>query len=186
MSKIVFMVEEESMKTALDGLLPMLMPNEIPWQVIPHEGKSDLEKSLPIKLKGWREPDVRFVVLRDNDGGDCVAIKQKLVEICLAGHRSDTLVRIVCQELEAWFLGDLAAVSRAFNKPAVANLQRKKKFRTPDNLGSPYQELKKLIPNYQKVSGARKIAPHLDLATNRSKSFQVFISGITKVLSSNQ
>ena len=34
------------MAVLLDGLLPRLYPG-LPFQCIPHEGKSDLEKSIP-------------------------------------------------------------------------------------------------------------------------------------------
>jgi hypothetical protein len=81
MNRMVFLLEERSMKTLLDGLLPRLMP-ELPFICIPHEGKQDLEKSIPRKLRAWREPGARFVVVRDNDGGDCHALKQRLVALC--------------------------------------------------------------------------------------------------------
>src|SRR5690606_41825053 len=51
------------------------------------EGKQDLEKRLPIRLRAWQNPDARFIVMRDQDSGDCVVIKQGLVNICSsAGH----------------------------------------------------------------------------------------------------
>jgi len=36
----------------------------------------------------------------------------------------------------------------------------------------------KLVNGYDKVRGARAIAPHLDLINNRSHSFHVFITGV--------
>ena len=66
------------MKVLLDGLLPRLLP-DLPFLCVPHEGKQDLEKSIPRKLRAWREPGVRFVVVQDNDGSDCLARKQHLV-----------------------------------------------------------------------------------------------------------
>ncbi len=105
MTKVVFLLEEESMRVLLEGFLPRIFP-QLNFQCIHHEGKSDLEKSIPRKLRAWREPGVRFVVLRDNDGTDCVFLKQRLLKICSDAGRSDTLVRIVCEELEAWYLGE--------------------------------------------------------------------------------
>ena len=67
------------MKELLDGLLRRLFP-ELLFQCVPHEGWTDLERSIPRKLSGWREPGVRFAVVRDNDGGDCHARKQALRE----------------------------------------------------------------------------------------------------------
>ena len=61
MNRVVFLVEEYSMTELLDGLLPRLFP-ELVFQCVPHHGKGDLEKSITRKLRGWREPGVRFVV----------------------------------------------------------------------------------------------------------------------------
>ena len=55
MNRIVFLLEEYSMKVLLEGLLPRLFP-ELPFLCIPHQGKQDLEKSIPRKLRAWREP----------------------------------------------------------------------------------------------------------------------------------
>src|SRR5208337_5287691 len=81
MRRIIFLLEEYSMKVLLDGLLPRLVPG-LQFLCVPHEGKQDLEKSVPRKLRAWREPGVRFVVLRDKDGGDCRELKRKLVSLC--------------------------------------------------------------------------------------------------------
>lgn len=108
MSRIVFLLEERSMQVLLDGLLPRLFP-DLPFLCVPHEGKRDLELSIPRKLRAWREPGVRFAVIRDNDGGNCVQLKAALRQLCKSGSREDTLIRIACQELEAWYLGEPAA-----------------------------------------------------------------------------
>lgn len=67
MSRIVFLLEEYSLKVLLDGLLPRLFPG-LPFLCVPHEGKQDLQKSIPRKLRAWREPGVHYCVIRDNDG----------------------------------------------------------------------------------------------------------------------
>ena len=89
------------------------------FQCVPHEGKSDLDKSIPRKLKAWLEPGVRFVVVRDNDNADCSDIKAKLVRQCQQAGRPDTLVRLVCQELESWYIGDLAALAEAYPESGI-------------------------------------------------------------------
>ena len=88
------------MQVLLDGLLPRLFP-DLPFLCVPHKGKRDLERSIPRKLRAWREPGVRFAVIRDNDGGDCEQLKAKLKQLCNQNGRADTLIRIACQELEA-------------------------------------------------------------------------------------
>ena len=98
------------MAVLLEGLLPLLYPG-LPFQCVSHEGKNDLEKSIPRKLRAWREPGVRFVIIRDNDGGDCRRVKE-------------------------------------------------------------------LVPEFQKVSGARRVAPHLTRDGNRSRSYQALLAGV--------
>lgn len=51
MSRIVFLLEEPSMKVLLNGLLPRIFP-EMQFVCIPHSGKSDLEKSIPPQTQG--------------------------------------------------------------------------------------------------------------------------------------
>ena len=178
--KLVFLVEELSMAEMLNRLLPRLLP-ELEFRCVPHEGKSDLEASIPRKLRGWREPGVRFVVMRDQDSGNCQAIKARLVALCAQGGKPETLVRIVCRELEAWFLADLAAVERGLQVVGLSRRQEEARFRQPDRIGTPSQELKSLVPTFQKVGGAKAIAPHLDLTNERSASFRAFVTGVRRV-----
>lgn len=177
MSRIVFLLEERSMQVLLDGLLPRLFP-DLPFLCVPHEGKRDLQRSIPRKLRAWREPGVRFAVIRDNDGGDCVQLKAALRQLCKAGNREDTLIRIACQELEAWYLGEPAALAEAFDKPKLQNLVRQAKFREPDALRRPAAEIERLIPEFQKVSAAQRMARHLTREGNRSSSFRALMEGI--------
>ncbi len=179
---IVFLLEERSMKEALEGLLPKLLPSD-KYRFVVHQGKQDLEKSIPRKLRAWRTPGVRFVVIRDQDCQDCLAVKQTLTDLCRDSGREDTLIRIACHELESWYLGDLAAVERGMKSKNLARLQRKKKYRDPDRLANAAQEIKKLARGYQKLSGSRAIGPHLNPENNSSKSFNVFISGLTRIVS---
>jgi len=181
MGRIVFLLEEPSMKVLLEGLLPRLFP-EINFLCVPHEGKNDLEKSIPRKLRAWREPGVRFVVVMDNDNGDCLELKRKVLELCEAAHRPDTLVRIVCQELEAWYFGDPLAMAEAFDTPGLTRIAEKRKYRIPDDIQNPSLELEKLVPEFQKVSGARKMAGELSKEKNRSRSFQVFVDGVRRIM----
>jgi hypothetical protein len=137
-----------------------------------------LEKSIPIKLRQWKLPNTQFIIVRDQNSDDCVKLKQRLKHLCQQAGKTNTLIRIVCHELEAWFLGDLAAVEKAFKIKGLAKQQQSKKFRAPYRLANASQELGKLVKNYEKRRGARAIAPHLELSNNRSYSFQVFIKGV--------
>lgn len=73
------------------------------------------------------------------------------------------------------------------NLPGLAGRQERRKYRDPDRLANPVQELERMTGNrYQKVSGSREIGRHLSVdgsgATgNRSHSFRVFVSGLRKL-----
>ncbi len=181
---LVFLLEEPSMRELLNVLLPQLLPQNIEFKLITHKGKQHLEKSIPNRLRQWKTPHTYFIVVRDQNSDDCVKLKQRLKHLCQQAGRTDTLIRIVCHELEAWFLGDLAAVEKAFQIKRLAKQQEKKKFRNPDHLTNASQELDRLVKNYEKLSGAIAIAPHLNLINNRSHSFQVFIKGVQKLAQS--
>ncbi|CAK0747669.1 DUF4276 family protein [uncultured Gammaproteobacteria bacterium] len=180
MARIVFMVEEPSIKVFLDKALPRFFPT-MDFLCIPHQGKQDLEKSLPRKLKGWTYPEDRFVVIRDKDRDDCVGLKQSLVTLCAKAGRPDTLVRIACHELEAWYIGDPAGMATAFASPALAAIAKKKKFRNPDIIQKPSLEIKILYPGFQKIRGARSVADHLSYTRNNSKSFRILIEGLARI-----
>lgn len=177
MSRIVFLLEEYSMKVLLEGLLPRLIPG-LKFLCIHHEGKQDLEKSIPKKLRAWREPDVRFVVVRDQDSEDCRQLKERLVLLCEIAGRPNTLVRIACRELEAWYLGDPEALAIAFENNKLRNIAVKAKYRDPDLVVSPSEEIAKLVPEFQKVSGARRMARLLSRSGNSSRSYKIFLQGL--------
>ena len=86
------------MADLLNVLLHRLFPG-LAFRCIEHEGKQDLEKNVPRKLRAWREPGARFVVMRDQDSADCRMVKARLKERCDKGGRADALVRVVCREL---------------------------------------------------------------------------------------
>jgi hypothetical protein len=182
MKQLVFLLEEESMKALLDILLPQILPQGVNFLCIPHEGKQDLEKSIPRKLRAWQTPDTAFVIVRDKDSADCIEIKRRLVNLCTQAGRSDSLVRIACHELESWFLGDLAAVEKAFNIKKLAEQQRNRKYKEPDKLSNASEELGKLVKGYRKVSGAKNIAAYMTIDQNHSHSFNCFISGVSNLI----
>lgn len=187
MSELVFLLEEASAEEMLKGLLPRLLPAGLHVRFITFEGKSDLESKLVRRLRGYLVPNALFVVLRDKDAGDCRKIKARLVEKCIEANRPNALIRIACHELESWYLADLAAVEHALEIPNLSLKQDQSKFRTPDDLSNPVQELERLTNHrYQKVSGSRDIGPHLDLDNSRSHSFAIFISGLRRLIQGMQ
>ena len=173
---IVVLTEEASMRECLEVLIPRLWPDSIlgkDWIVLSFQGKNDLEKSIPRKMRSWNYGNPHFIILRDNDGGDCLAMKRRLRDIAQRGNRPFH-VRIVCQALESWLLGDFDAIKRAY--PRIAAVSNRARFRNPDALTNPSQQLDSLVNERAKTSRARNISQHFDLTANRSKSFNVFVA----------
>jgi hypothetical protein len=141
--KIVFLLEEVSAKELLNGILPKILPSGISFQCVSFEGKSDLEKNIPRKIKGWREPDVKFVILRDQDSGDCGTIKNGLKVLASNAGRNDTLVRIACRELESWYLSDLNAVEQALNISGLSKKTKGSEIPFPGQAWLPFKRVGK-------------------------------------------
>ena len=71
----------------------------------------------------------------------------------------------------------------ALGLPNLVRYARQKKYRIPDTIHSPGNELRKISHNtYQKVAGSRAIGPRLSPDTNRSHSFGVFIESIRRAV----
>ena len=177
MKDLVVLVEERSAKIVIDALARRFAPTRRVI-VASHEGKSVLEKSFPRKIRAWRHPgDTLFLVVRDNDGGNCRELKGQLALKVPPERRDRTRIRIVVQCLEAWYLGDLPALAEAaFIPPArVARLQNDARYRDPDEIGNPAEIFQKLIGRQAKLATARALAPLLDPARNRSRSFKALV-----------
>lgn len=184
MKEIVFLLEEESAKALLESLLPRIMDQRVGYKLIAFEGKQDLERQVVRRLKGYINPEARFLVMRDKDSSpDCQAVKQRLVDLChQAGKVAVSLVRIACHELETIYLADLTAVESALSTKGVASLQGRSTFRNPDALANPSQMLRQITKGrYQKVSGSREIGAHLEIENTRSATFKNLISGIRRL-----
>lgn len=190
MDRIEFLVEELSMAELLKVVLPRILP--APWEldnnyyIHPHEGKSDLKRSIPTKLRAYRKRPFStcFVVIQDQDSNDCKQLKQELVDLCKA-NKSDNityLVRIVCHELEAWYMGDVEAIQSVFPR-FKANMHRSTRiFRNPDACVNPKERLKKIVGEYPQIETAHKMAQQMDTNNNKSESFNQFVSGILKLI----
>jgi len=180
---LVFFLEEPSAEEMLKGILPKIIPDHIFPRFIVFEGKQDLEKQLERRIRLWKLPNSRFIILRDQDAGDCRKIKQTLLEKCRCVQPSELFVRIACHELESFYIGDLAAVEKGLDISGLSKMQNKEKFRDPDRIPNPSQILKSLTKDhYQKVLGSREIGKHLDLNNNRSHSFNVLLKAIERLI----
>lgn len=202
MRHIEFLVEEQSSEKFLNIVLPKLLGNNFSWKIHVHQGKSDLLRKLPNRLKGyahWLPPDWRIVVLVDQDKDDCAALKMNLEEAAFQANLTtktsvstsgefQVLNRIAIEELEAWFFGDVQAIEMAY--PGVPHgIDRKKRFRDPDRIkGGTWEALQQLLQKaghhkggLAKVRAARDIANFMDPERNRSTSFRVFVEGLRSI-----
>ncbi len=190
MARIEILVEEPSMKEFLTILLPNILDKN--WNLNENyfirsfEGKSDLQKNIPSKVKflsNWNHEVAGVVIMQDQDSSDCKILKQKLLDICNQNGDCPKLVRIICRELESWYLGDFVAINKAYPNFKHQNYISKSKFRIPDNCNA-YDELKKILPEFQKVGGAKKIAPFININDNKSESFQQTVTGLIRFFES--
>jgi hypothetical protein len=191
---VEILVEELSAEFALRQLLPKIVPGA-PFVIRTFQGKPALLKKLPERLAGyatWPGVDhARIVVLVDWDDDDCVALRQQLDTVAMAagfrptGSRRAVVNRIVVEELEAWFFGDIEALVAAYPRvpPSTA---RRSGFRDPDAIrGGTAEALERLLQRHgyhraglAKVTAAQDIARHMDADNNASRSFQVFRDGV--------
>ena len=195
---IKFFLEESSAEETLRYILPKIFSDGVSYEFHVSEGRDDLLKELPKRLKGhqWIPNDWRIVVLIDEDRKNCRKLKARLekaareagfVTKSSAAQNEDFQVvnRLAIEELEAWFFGDVEAMHAAYPR-IPENLQSKAKYRNPDAIrGGTYEALENLLmqKNYYKgrISKpivAQNIARHMEPNRNRSKSFQVFVDGL--------
>lgn len=202
--RLEVLVEEPSAKVALDILLKKMVSGTTRFAVRDFGSKHKLLRVLPERLAGYAKriqagEDLRILVLVDKDSDDCEALKNRLeggaVGCGLATKsrpdvqgRFHVVNRIVVEELESWFIGDPVALRKAFPKLPPAN--SKGIFARPDNQGNrAWENLHRFLKkhgifrnSYPKIEAARKIAPHIDLARNRSPSFRQFCIGVEVLL----
>ncbi len=185
MSEIVFFLEERSAEALLKIIIPKIL-NPVPTcRYIVFEGKQDLDKRLTNRMRGYLVPNARFVVLRDQDSGDCRVIKHSLRAKCNDALRPEALIRIACRELESWYLADMLAIEKGLRVSGLTRCKDKRGFRNPDLIQSPARELARLVKTYQKIAGARSIAPYMNLENTASQSFRQFVDGIRRLAQPN-
>jgi hypothetical protein len=186
MKYLACFLEEPSAEEMLKGILPRLLPDNIQVKYVVFKGKHDLEKRLVRQLRNWQLPDSAFLIMRDKDSADCITVKKHLSDLCANAGKPNAVVRIACQELESFYFGDLNAVEKGLELTNLTKHKEKSKYRIPDDIINPCDELEKLTSNkYQHIIGSRKIAPYLSLDNNTSHSFNVLVSGIRKLLVAN-
>ncbi len=187
------LVEEPSVEIVLRSLIPKIVGEVTTFKIHAYQGKRDLLEKLPDRLKGYRQwlpSDWRIVVLIDEDREDCEALKQKmelaaqrvgLTTKSISPQAFQVVNRIVVEELEAWYFGDVDALTAAYPR-VPSTLARKAKFRDPDHIaGGTWEQLERVLKRagyyttgMPKLEVARKVAHHMNPEQNHSPSFRVF------------
>lgn len=199
---VELLLEEASAEAFFTVFLPKIIPEGTTWNPIVFQGKDDLLTNLESRLRGyrgWLPSDWRIAVLVDEDRQDCRQLKSRMESAAesaglvtktgsLSG-RFSVLNRIAVEELEAWFFGDVAALSAAF--PGVPeSLAAKSAYRKSDAIaGGTWEALQRVLQRaghyangIPKIEVARKIAVHMDAARNTSASFRTFMTGLDSLL----
>ncbi len=179
---LVCCLEERSAREMLEGVLPRVLPDGWGKQFIVFEGKRDLLKRLEMRVRVWNVPNSRFLILCDQDADNCKRLKNQIAMLLLTTGKT-AKIRIACHELENFYLGDLPAVENGLGCAGIAKLSSKAQYRQPDTIPNAPQILKRISSfTYQKCSGSRLIASHLDIeGKNRSASFNALLSAIREL-----
>lgn len=196
---IEVLVEEPSAEALLRVLLPSIL-GDLSFAIYTYSGKHDLLQHLRKRLQGysrWLPSSTRVVVLVDRDADDCQALKRELEGHANAAGlqtRSTTISnsysvvnRLAIEELEAWFFGDWDAVCAAYPRVSTS-VPRRARYRDPDSVpGGTSQAFERILQRagyfgtgLRKIEAARAIAQHMEIARNRSHSFQVFRRTLTE------
>lgn len=199
---IKFLLEEVSAEAALQILLPRML-GDVTFELHAFQGKTDLIRNLPQRLRGYRNwlPDnCRIVVLLDRDTDDCHQLKRQIDQCAHEagfttrsqagiGDSFQVLNRIAIEELEAWFFGDTDAIAAAYPKfnPSIRN---RASYRHPDAIaGGTWEALERELQRrgyhmggLAKTKAARDIATHMRPERNHSHSFQVFRQGLLSLI----
>ena len=153
-----------------------------------------LLNQLPKLLRGYGKSlqglPSAVVVVVDLDNKNCLVFKQEMLDILNdCNPPPTTLLRIAIEEGDAWLLGDRNAVKTAYPraKEQILNAYEQDSIcGTWETLADAVylggsKKLKQLgwpHTGQAKCEWANKIAPHLDVENNQSRSFQVFRDGI--------
>ena len=199
---IEFLLEEESCAEALKLVVPRIIGSRESFATHVFQGEVDLLNCLPSRLRGyskWLPADWRIVVLVDRDRDDCLELKEELQRtaqdagLTTRGRgggrgRLQVLNRIAVEELEAWFFGDVEAITAAYAR-VPKTLAEKRGFRNPDGISGTWEALERVLKKagyyavgMPKIEVARNIGRHLRPDRNRSASFRVLCAGLREIV----
>ena len=195
-----FLTEDQSSGKAMEILIPKLLGNETTFRIHPYKGigrisknlrpKSDANKrilldQLPKILSGYgRTPQSGIIViicdLDDKDKQQFLSELQGILDAC--EPKPKTWFCLAIEEFEAWYLGDLIAIRKAYPYAKNAFLNSY----VSDSICGTWELLadavykggsKKLTKKGWQAIGEQKsvwaetISPHMNVNENNSPSF---------------
>jgi hypothetical protein len=211
------LVEGQNEVTALSILMPKIVgdyKSPHTWKIHKHQGigkipedpavrpnikDKSLLHNLTAKLRAYGEeddPDLVVVVLVDlDDRNDCAAFKNELVELLShCDKKPHVLFRIAIEELEAWYLGDLAALKLAYpdvrqnvldtyvQDSQIGTWEILAEMVYPGGLNALHAKGKRSrLVLQEKANWTKNICPHLDVEKNQSSSFLRFREGLRRM-----
>lgn len=211
---IEILVEDSSGEKLLNVLVPKIIGergNPHTWRIHSYKGIGRIPKGLkvtadPVKrilldqlpklLAGYgRTPGVdAVVVVLDVDRRDCSKFLQELIAVAEACNPSPkTLFRLAIEEMEAWLLGDRAALQGAYPRAKRDVLRRY----VQDSQNGTWEQLADAVhkggsaavkkagwplPGQLKHEWAERIGPRMDIENNASPSFGKFRDGLRRLI----
>ena len=213
----VFLIEDQSGKKMLENLIPSIIGEQHSFKLHSYKGIGHLPKNLksqtdvnkrilldqlPRLLRGFGNtfsnypsnyPVVLFVVC-DLDDNCLKMFRQDLINVLNSCYpKPETQFCFAIEEGEAWFLGDLAAIRKAYPDAKSSELNRYQN----DSICDTWELLadaicpggsKKLkeegwqAVGKKKSEWAERITPNMDINNNKSPSFCYFRDKIRKLM----
>lgn len=198
------LVEEPSMKALLEEILPKML-DDSSFEIRVFNGKPALLRELPHRLKGYAAmkksmQSLRVVVLIDRDQEDCRKLRERIDQVGSAAGlnpsslsqdvKGDLVAVVVCEELEAWYFGDVGALRKCYPR-LPDQLGNRRAYRDTDHIrGGTAEALERVLQSHgyflgglAKMNLSRDVAPHMNIDENRSKSFNYFRRSLAYALS---
>ena len=211
------LIEDLSGKTALDILIPEVIRTDDTFRVISYRGIGHIPKDLqsqtdaqdrilldrlPSLFKGYgktyfsnpAKQHTVLLVVCDLDKKCLKTFRQELIAILNeCNPEIETRFCIAVEEGEAWFLGDLAAIRKAYPDAKSSILNRYQNDSICDTWELladaiyPGGSIKLKERGYQAVGKeksewAERITPYMDINNNKSPSFCYFRDKIRKLI----
>ena len=212
---IEFLVEDQSSVKAMEILLPKLLEGKASFRIIrPYKGAGRLPKDLrpksgaakrilldqlPRLLRGYgKVPHIGHIIiicdLDDNNKNQFLSELNNVLNVCYP--KPDAHFCLAIEEFEAWYLGDLAAVRKAYPKAKDNVLKGYKN----DDICGTWELLADAVciggsnsltkkgwqaVGKQKSIWASEISPHMNINDNISPSFIDMLKQLQSITAKN-